>query len=250
MIAAAGFLVSVIAISAAVGIAGPQAVMNGGWTWKDGEWGRTWTSHRGRWRSGDDGPQISRDIPWSGGESLDVDVAADVRYIQAVGPGKITVSGPRDAVQNLEVKDGRIGYAGDDDSDAKLVIVVSAPAVNTFSMQSSGSLAIENYNQDKLSLSLEGDADASATGKAKTVRLNISGSADANLGSLKVESAKVEIDGSGNATLAPTDGAEIELSGSGDATLLTDPPKLQTDVSGSGRVIRKGGQGSIDASKT
>ena len=251
MIAGAGFLVSVVTISAAVGIAGPEAVMNGGWSWSPGGWGHGASHHHFSWRSDDDaGPQTSRDIPWSGGETLDIDVAADVRYTQAAGPGKITISGPRDAVQNIEVKDGRIGYAGDDnEDDAKLTVTISAPAVNTFTMRASGSLAIENYSQDKLSLALKGDADATARGETKDLKLNISGSADANLEALKVQSTKVEIDGSGNATLAPTDAAEIELSGSGDATLLTNPPKLQTNLSGSGRVIRKDGQ-VVAASKT
>ncbi len=46
--------------------------------------------------------------------------------------------------------------------------------------------------------------------------------------------------------IAPTDWAKVEISGSGDVTLLTDPPKLETDVSGSGS-IRRGRSGDTAA---
>ena len=53
---------------------------------------------------------------------------------------------------------------------------------------------------------------------------------------MKTQAAKVEIEGSGDATLAPTDAADITIEGSGDVTLLTQPAKLQSNLSGSGRI--------------
>jgi len=237
MIAIAGFVVSLVTISAAVGIAGPQAILNGGWTFGPNGWGE----HHGIWRSNEEGPQTTRDIPWSGGDALDIDLPADVTYTQAAGPAKITVSGPKDAISDLEIRDGHIGYIRHSDHDGTLTIAVSAPAVRKFTMESSGRLAIDNYDQDRLELSLEGDADASVKGVAKALQLSISGSADADLGALATHTAKVEIDGSGNATVRPTDAADLSLSGSGDVTLLSDPPKLQTHISGSGEVRRSNG---------
>jgi len=237
MIAVAGFAVSLVTISAAVGIAGPQAILDGGWTLGPAGWG----DHH-HWRSGDEGPQATRNIPWSGGDALDIDLPADVTYTQAAGPAKITVSGPRDAISDLEIQDGHIGYVRHSDHDSDLIIAISAPAVRKFTMESSGKLAIEGYNQDRLELSLEGDADATVKGAAKAVQLSISGSANADLAALAVQTAKVEIDGSGDATLKPTAAADISLSGSGDATLLSDPPRLQTHISGSGEVRRNNGE--------
>ena len=86
---------------------------------------------------------------------------------------------------------------------------------------------------------ISGDADVSAVGEAKSVALNISGSGDADLGGLKTQAADVEIDGSGNATLAPTESAKIDISGSGDVTLLNRPARLESTLSGSGTVEQR-----------
>jgi hypothetical protein len=93
-----------------------------------------------------------------------------------------------------------------------------------------------NYRQDSLGLDLSGDADVTATGEAKAIDLSISGSANANLGDVKARTANVDIEGSGDATLAPIDAAKIDISGSGDVTLLTHPPRLESNVSGSGTI--------------
>ena len=244
IIAVAGFLVSVVTLSAAVGITGPEAIANGAWSW--GPFG--WTDdHDGRHHenrfeittshaSDNDGPRTSRDISWAGGGALDVDLPAEVQYTQAAGPPKVTVSGPQGLVNDVEIENGHIQYKNDHDDDVRLTIVITASSVTRFVMEGSGKLSIANYRQDKLDLDLQGDADVAAAGEAKAIQLAISGSADANLGGVRAQSAKVEIEGSGDATLAPTDAADITISGSGDVTLLTHPAKLRSEVSGSGKV--------------
>jgi hypothetical protein len=236
MIAVAGFLVSAVTLSIAAGIVGPDAIANGAWSWTSHGWG----GHGWRHDRSDDGPQTRRDIAWSGGDSLDIDLDADVQYTQAPGAPKLTVTGPKGAVEDVIVDDGRIRYAKGRDHDAQLTIVVSAPAVTSFTLEGSGAMAIAGYKQDKLTLAVEGDASIKASGEAKTVELKVEGSGDADLSALKTQSAKIDVEGSGNATLAPTDAAEVDIAGSGDVTLLTNPAKLQTHISGSGEVHRKG----------
>jgi hypothetical protein len=238
MIAVAGFLVSAVTLSVAVGLTGPENIVNGAWSFGPNGWGGHWRGHNhfSFDQSDDGGPQTTREIAWSGGDALDVDLDADVQYAQAPGPAKVTVSGPQSAVNDVEMRNGEIRYKEEGDHDVRLSIVVTAPSITRFTMQSSGKLAIVNYKQDKLTLDLEGDADVSATGEAKAVDLAISGSANADLGALKAQAAKVDIEGSGDATLAPTDAADITIEGSGDVTLLTRPARLQSNVSGSGRI--------------
>ena len=243
IIAVTGFLVSVVCLSAAVGIAGPEAVARGAGSWDpDGHWnfGRDFDG-RGIRHHGDresDGPQTTREIAWTGGDSLDVDLPANVKYTQSPGPAKLVVTGPRGAVADVEIDDGHLRFSHDRDRDADLTIVMTAPSVTRFAMSGSGKLVIADYRQDRLSLDLSGDADVNAAGEAKAVDLSISGSANADLGQLKARDAKVDIEGSGEAIVAPADAAKIDISGSGDVTLLTDPPKLETHVSGSGSIRR------------
>lgn len=247
MIAVTGFLVSVVSLATAVAIGGPDLFTdsfwnqwvsaNGHWSWSDDDWG----DRRGRHWGGEGGAQATRDIAWTGGDTLEVDVPADIRYTQADGPGKLTISGPERQVAAVELEGGRLYFRHHGLRWGELTIVMTAPAVNHFELRGSGNLAIDGYKQDRLSLDLSGNSDVSAKGEAKGVELAISGSGATDLTDLKVSDADVTIEGSGQATLAPTGVANVAISGSGDVTLLTHPTKLESNVSGSGSIHQKDG---------
>jgi len=248
MIAVTGFLVSLASLTAAVAIGGPALLESAAWGGWSPHWGHHGDYSGWSWDVRDDdrrggGAQATRDFTWNGGDSLDVDVPAEVTYTQAPGPAKITVSGPERLVSEVEVEGGRISWThrhhhmhwGD------LVITMTAPNVTRFELGGSGKLAINSYKQDKLDLDISGDADVTAAGETGDLQLNVSGSGDADLSGLKARTADVDIAGSGEAKLAPTDAAKVDISGSGDVTLLTHPPKLDTDISGSGSLHQQAG---------
>ena len=242
MIAVTGFLVSIVTLSTAVAIGGPEALSDGAWgrwgPWASGHWsadGNRWGRHGLRW-DGESGPQATRELAWTGGETLEVDVPADITYTQAPGPGKLIVTGPKRALDALELHNGTLTFAGRHGHWGDVTIVMTAPAVRRFELRGSGDLAILDYRQDSLSLDLSGSADVSAKGEARAVDLMVSGSADTDLSGLKVTDAQVQISGSGGATLAPTGKARLRISGSGEITLLSHPASLDSNVSGSGRI--------------
>ena len=249
MIAVTGFLVSVVTLSTAIAIGGPEVITRGAWNgWGPDAWGSGWSSNGHGWHfnyaDDDRGAQGSREMAWSGGDTLDVDVPADITYTQAPGAGKLTISGPQRALDNL--RPGRRAPALHQGTAATaaadLTIVMTAPAVTHFDLNGvQGRLAVEGYKQDKLSINVSGDAEVSAKGEAKAVELSIGGSGDTDLSDLRVGDANVDIEGSGQATLAPTGAANINISGSGDVTLLTRPAKLESNVSGSGSIHQKDG---------
>src|ERR1700753_580707 len=108
MIAVAGFLVSVVSLSAAVAIGGPDFFTDSVWEhWADnGHWGwdsDDWGDRPGR-HDRDSGPQATRDLAWNGSDTLAVEIPADVRYTQAPGAGKITITGPEREVADIEVE--------------------------------------------------------------------------------------------------------------------------------------------------
>lgn len=248
MIAVTGFLVSVVTLSTAVAIGGPEILTDAAWHGGVGPW--TWG-----WRSDDwadrgsrhTGPQGTRELAWTGGDTLDVDMPAEITYTQAPGAGKLTITGPQGALDNLEIEDGHLRYAHGRQHGTELTIVMTAPAVTRFDLSSSGKLEIRDYKQDKLSLDLSGNAEVSAKGETRSLALSIDGSGDTDLTDLKLADAAVDIQGSGQATLAPTGSANINISGSGDVTLLTRPAKLESDVSGSGSIHQKDGTGADTA---
>jgi hypothetical protein len=243
MIAVAGFILSLATISAAFAIGGPDLVARGGWSllsWDDGDWhwgdGHRHFRRHGYWE-GESGPQKSRTLAWSGARGLDVDLPADIRYVQADGPATVTVTGPESAVDRVVIRGSSIRYEGGRHHwGSRLSILVRAPNIDSFDLSGDNHLAIEGYNQDSLNIDVSGAGEVTAEGRVKTIAIDVSGSGDVDLGRLKAEGADVEISGAGDVTIAPTEWAKLDVSGMGDVRLLTHPPKLDTDVSGAGRV--------------
>jgi hypothetical protein len=242
MIAGAGFLLSVVTLSTAVAIGGPDAVARGAWgSWMDwdGDWDRH-HGHRGRGHEIDwSGAETTRELAWTGGDSVDLDVPAELTYTQAEGPARLIITGPSRAVERVEVDGDKIGFRGGGFGRGRLQIVMTAPDVSRFELNGADRLVINGYRQERLSLDLSGDAEVQASGETGDLDLEISGAGEADLGALKTRAARVEISGSGEARIAPTEAADLEISGAGEITLLTNPARLTSDVSGAGS-IRQG----------
>jgi len=243
LIAVTGFLVSIVALSAAFALGGPEAIARGAWSiGSRGDWGWEDGGHHDRHgghRVDGSGPTATRELAWTGANTLELDVPADVQFTQAPGPGKLTITGPKGAVDQVTVENGRIHFDRRVRDAGRLTIVMTAPDVTRFDLGGSNRLTIADYRQDRLEIDLSGDAEVVAAGEAKVVELDISGSGEADLGGLVTAGAEVDISGSGDATLAPRDWATLEISGSGEVNLLTRPARLETDISGAGR-IRQG----------
>lgn len=240
MIAVAGFVLCVGALSAAVAIGGPDIIARGGWNLADGRWDGDWdwNDHDRRNWEGDTGPQTTRTLEWSGADSLEIDLPADVRYVQSDGPASVVVTGPEGAVQRVVINGDSLRYERRHRHwhGQKLSIVVRAPAVESFDISGRSTLVIENYRRDRLRLDVSGAAEVTGSGETGEVSLDIAGQGDVDLGELKTRGADVDISGAGDAILAPTEWAKLDISGMGDVRLLTRPARLETDISGAGRV--------------
>lgn len=245
IIAVVGFAVAIATLGGAAAIIGPDIAANG---W-DSKWAKSfaWThdDHDGsRHRAGrqrEAGPQATREMAWDGSESLDLDVAAEVIFTQAPGPGKLIITGPQAIVNDLTLSGGRLRdpafRSGHMHDGRVLTIVMTAPKVTRFDASGANRLTIENYRQDTLDIDASGFARITARGETNVVRLDMSGAGDADLGQLKAKSAEVELSGAGKATLAPSDSLKVDISGIGQVTLLTNPATVESDISGAGRII-------------
>jgi hypothetical protein len=246
IIAVGGFLMSLACISGAVMIGGPEAVARSAWSW-DWDWTggpRGWRHlHEGSGREAS-GPQVQRDFPWSG-DRLEVDAPAAIDYVQAPGPAKLTIKAPAATLDQVRVEGGRISLAGGLRL-SDLHVTLTAPDVTRFELNGANRLNITGYKHDQLTLSASGHADIRAQGETKSVKLEVSGAGDADLGQLKTAGADIDISGAGSATVAPTDWARVAISGMGDVNLLTRPKTLETHVSGAGQ-IRQPGQDNATA---
>jgi len=243
MTVAVGLALAVFCFAVAGGLGGMAWGPNGP-NWRMGD---HWGHHLIHVDLGDgeraSGPMTTRDFAWSGGDSLELNAPADLEYTQ--GPTtKITITGPKDALDRLTIHDGRIDLNGscfgvcmDDD---QLKIVMTAPNITKFEANGSQTISILDYDQDQLKVQVSGSGDVTAKGKASHAVLHIAGSGDADLGGLTGNDVKVDISGSGDATIAPKQEADIQVSGSGDVRMLTRPAVVHSQISGSGDVTQPG----------
>ena len=249
IIAGAAMVLAIATLGGAAAIGGQDLARDGwAWTFHDGD-GDTVRFER------DDGshePDVTRTLAWTGGNRLVLDLAADVTYVQ--GPeAKVVVTGPK-AVADRVVLDGdRLTMTDGDDTERvtfgwdangptgwaeseRLQITVTAPSVVEFDVVGSSDLSITAYDQDTMSLSLTGSGDVTASGRARTLTLNMTGSGDADLDALQAVDVRVDVSGSGDASVAPTGEANIALSGSGDVDLAGRPTKVTSSSTGSGDI--------------
>lgn len=240
-----GFLVGVVTLSVAAGLGGPELAARG-WRWDASEWwdkdrdvsDRHWDRNWGD-RSG---ATAMRELAWDGSTELEVDLAADVEFTQAEGPGKVIVSGPQSAVERVTLQGGRLELDGHRNSYRKLKVIITAPSVTKFTVNGSDHLDIRDYKQERLIVNAHGSSEVTAQGQAKFVELDLSGSVEADLGGLSVDEAMVDISGSGEVTIAPKLAADLEVSGSSEVVLLTRPARLDTDIAGSAEVTYRDGE--------
>lgn len=238
MIAVAGFLLATVCLSIAIGLAGPEVVERGVWSWNDDGWlSRHVEMHDDfSWKSHGDDSAAHRTFPWANGSKLVVEVPANVRFTQSDGPAGVTVRGPQEALDHLVVNNGRIAFDRPSYDSDDLTIEVKAPKITDFSLNGSGKLDIDGYRQDSIAVRINGEGEATVRGRATAAEVVISGSGDADLGELALDRAEVRISGSGHAKVAPKEQAKLDISGSGDIELIGHPKKLETHVSGSGEI--------------
>jgi hypothetical protein len=232
IIAVAGLIACALSFGGFVALGGIQAAERGDFNFGPDDWGNDGHQHP------DQGPATTRTVAWTGTDSLQIDLAAEVTYRQGAEAG-VVISGPKTIVDQVLVEGGRIRLTdGTHDfrmpHHQRLRITVTAPAVKTFAVNGSADLTIEGYDQAQIVVEVAGSGNITARGAATDVDLSIAGSGDVDLSDLKASSAKVAIAGSGDATLNPTASAEVAIAGSGDVTLLSRPPTLSSDISGSG----------------
>lgn len=185
----------------------------------------------------------SRDMNWDGSDHVILTAPGHATYTPGTDD-RMHVSGDARLVSHVRVRDGRVELDchGWNEGD-NLTITLPGREFNKFSIAGSGHLALQKLNQDRIRLSIAGSGSIVADGKVQNAEVHIGGSGDVNISQVNTAVVKVDIRGSGNTDIAPTDEADIHISGSGDVNLHTNPRKLETRIRGSGRIHNVGAGG-------
>lgn len=240
IITGASLVLCVATLSGAAAIGGNDLARHG-WTWTfrdDGE------DHIVHFERGDDGPAVTRNLAWTGGDTLAIEIPGDVTYVQGDTPS-VVITGKKSMVDRVNLIDGRLTWDDDDGTDqvvfgwhnnSRLRVVVTAPAVKRFDLESSADLSIRSYDQPTFELNVSGSGDVDANGETQTATIDTTGSGDSDLSGLRLTDATIDTSGSGDLRVGPTGTARIDISGSGDVDLTRRPANLTQSVSGSGDI--------------
>lgn len=241
IITGASLVLCIATLSGAAAIGGNDLARHGWeWTFREGDSSETISFERG-----DVGPAVTRNLTWTGGDTLTIEIPGDVTYVQGDTPS-VVVTGQKSMADRVNLVDGRLTWDRDDDernhvvfgwrNNDRLRVVVTAPSVKRFDLQSSADLSIRDYDQPTFELNISGSGEVDAAGETQTATIDVSGSGDSDLSALDVTDASVDTSGSGDVRVGPTGAARIDISGSGDVDLTRRPANLQQSVSGSGDI--------------
>lgn len=229
-----------IAISAAAFIAAGSVAANsissffpwtGFWNWKNLE---RCDNRMGAAGTG----EVTREFAWRGGDEIALFVPGTLYY--SPGPAQTVMArGPAWLLSHLEVDGDSIRYDCSPRDMARLEIVLEASGVSEFAILGMGDIVLENLVEPDIEIAIAGSGSVTATGNVESLELSIAGTGDANLGGLSAREVEVSIAGTGDAIVAPTERLDVNIAGSGDVELLTDPPEVNSNIFGSGRVTRR-----------
>lgn len=233
IIAAASFVLMLAAFGGAAAIGGPR-LWQDGWSigFEDGDSAQS------------SGPTTERTLEWTGGDTLAVDLPADVTFTQGDTPS-VVISGPDALVQRVTLIDGRLSFPDGGPhivgrhSDG-LQVTITAPNVSHFWFEGFGDLHLNAIDQDSLEIRADGAGGIEANGRAGDLRLVLDGAGSADLTALSVDNAEVVISGAGGAQVNASQSANVSIEGVGNVDLVQRPARLTQDVSGLGRVNVEG----------
>lgn len=250
LIAVAGFFVGVAALGGAAALGGPElASRNWHWwaEWDDDHGGHGRFERDDDWRperrehKEDAADQAVRELAWDGSAKALFDIPASIEFVQAAGPGKVTITGPKELIDQVRLSGGRFSLDKAPPEYVRLRVVMTAPSVTEFEIGGDDRLEIRDYKQERLAISASGSAEVLARGEARQLSLDLSGSGEADLADLVNEETQAEVSGAAEAVIAPRQAANLDISGSGSVRLVTRPKRLETDVTGAGSIIFEDG---------
>lgn len=251
VITGVGFLLALVGVGGAVGLVS-RDIQSHDWVWvaTEGPMG----DDSIRFERGEVDPEVTRTLPWTGGDQLSLMMPGQVVYRQGDEAG-VTITGPRAMVDRVRLRDGRLSLEDYDEDEVErgyirwsrngirawsateaVKVVVTAPSVTRFDTGANGDLSIRDYDQPRLEVTVNGSGDVRARGRTEALSLTLNGAGDADFDDLIVTDARVSVTGRGDARVGPTGRADIDVSGRGDVTLTRTPAQLEQSITGWGEV--------------
>jgi hypothetical protein len=106
IIAGAALVLSLATLGGAAALGGRDLAANGwSWTFIEDEWGNGRIERSGK--AEDLGPDVTRSVAFDGGERLELDLSADVTYVQG-DANTVVITGPQPIIDRIRVEGSRL----------------------------------------------------------------------------------------------------------------------------------------------
>ncbi|GBQ75465.1 hypothetical protein AA14337_0233 [Acetobacter malorum DSM 14337] len=186
------------------------------------------------------GPTQTRTLDWQGSNALTLNLPAQIIYKQGDKPS-ITVRGSEKLVERVSLKNNTLDISESKSHhifwrNSSLTIIITAPALNTLTLNGFGSLDLQNYQQPHLDLTINGAASVKAHGHTDSLKLAIDGAASVNLSDLTLSDLDLSMDGAGSVKAGPTGRVKVSIDGAGSVKLTNTPQSLAQRIDGIGSV--------------
>jgi hypothetical protein len=187
------------------------------------------------------GEEGTRELDWTAGDAVQLEIPADVRYVRGQGD-KLVIQGDEAVLPKVRLDDrGRIRFDCRPRHTGRLTVTLPGRDFRSYSVKGSGNVTLEGIDQPTLEINVAGRSDLTATGKTDRLEYNLAGSGDAKLGGLEVERAELNIAGHGDTEVNVRDSLEVNIAGHGDVRLVTEPAHIETSILGAGEIVHPNG---------
>ena len=263
MIALSGFAVSAVCLGGAFALGGGQL---GDATLNLSDFGDSFGMPRCDATGTPASTAETRSLPWDGGEDRAAIAIPATTHYQAGNGDQLVVKGDpaiishvrvHNGVVSLDCRNGFMNWSGNNRVD---VTLPGRRTFQKFEMMGSGNMQLSGLSQpeakveidgsgtietdgkvDRLHLEIDGSGTVQSKGQTDDVRVEVNGSGNVRLGDLVDRDAHVDISGSGKVEIAPQNSLNVDISGSGTIYLRTEPKSIESDFSGSGKIVHANG---------
>lgn len=192
-----------------------------------------------------DGNVITSERTLSNFSGVEVSGANNV-YISYAPTVSVSVNGYENLVSHYitEVREGELHLHFDNDVSVKndnVQVFITMPSFNDLELSGSSSItATGTFNPvNELEISTSGDGDINIEDiTVNEYEVNSSGNSTLSTLGVKAKTADVEISGSSTVTLSVENKLDVQISGSGTVSYKGEPGTVNSNISGSGKVIK------------
>ena len=170
-----------------------------------------------------------------------VELAGTLEVDVTVGKAQtVQVSGEADLLAKVTtvVKDGVLVVDTERNMKRRhhLRVSVTVPELSSVALSGTGEMKIAGVANQSFAMSLPGTGELSVTGSTSSLRVVVDGTGQISAKDLAAKSAKVEVNGTGSATLRVTESLEANVTGTGSIDVHGKPARVKKSVSGVGSI--------------